>query len=660
MPLLSLPLELLQHIALDLGSDSLQAFSLTSTACHKASLPAIFGRICITVHDFEALRRHVGALREALARTDSFSCIRQITIKGALRLPGKKLGRYQTLTPWSFTNGTVNPLLDEEHIKYTGMYAVSDDSVIEASSDEDMAWAPLVELLEADLSLGDLVFDCRNQFPPSLLRILHARYPRCKLHHLKFKLLSLLEDPPNAYEMELATSPSLSTVKAICAHRDSDGTDDFNLEALMELVSGLAPNLREVVVLNLRPNGSARSSRPRRPWKSLPGFTPGKRGSLQSLSLRGDTRLKSSQVLEDWARHVDFTCLRHLTLGGCLNMHRSGLNGETMEWIVQTQSFPRLRSLCVHLTRDDLDVERPQYTDQAISFFQSFELLEHLSIDGPMDYQIFDAVLAHHGKALKRLSLHPFEEVPVAPYSREPQQVPFHFTKDCVLQLQAQCPVLEELTILVKRDKSSAFEAEVYKCFSRMRSLRALSLILDCSNWRVIRDPTYEPDFDEQDREPVEPDQYPWLARGEVKATFINCAVDEALACSIWKAISDNKTGRPLERLKLWPTGAGEYGTGKRLFHAFTAIVQNLARSWSITRNPRDDKDDFVVTELQQERRFTLDEQNTRMMSKTQGLGFWEVFHSIWPTQEGSKSFRDDWSSFPLEVNSQVPCSSAS
>ena len=163
--------------------------------------------------------------------------------------------------------------------------------------------------------------------------------------------------------------------------RDSDGDDDFNLEAMMELVTGLAPNLNEVIVLNLFPGGSLKSRRPRGSWQSLPGFTRGKRGSLKSLSLRGHTRLGTPKILHDWARHIDFTCLRHLTLGGCLDMMGFGLSGETMEWIVETQSFPHVKSLCVHVTRDDLNVEKPHYREQAISFFGTFDSLEQLSID---------------------------------------------------------------------------------------------------------------------------------------------------------------------------------------------------------------------------------------------------------------------------------------
>lgn len=137
------------------------------------------------------------------------------------------------------------------------MYTVYDESVIERSSEEDLAWAPLVNLLEEDkISLEDIVFDCRSQFPPSLLGILHERHPRCRLHYLTVKFRTLLSDVPNPYEMELATSSSLYAVKVACSQRDSEGDDDFNQEAIMELVTELAPNLNEVTVLNLYPGGS--------------------------------------------------------------------------------------------------------------------------------------------------------------------------------------------------------------------------------------------------------------------------------------------------------------------------------------------------------------------------------------------------------------------
>lgn len=59
--------------------------------------------------------------------------------------------------------------------------------------------------------------------------------------------------------------------------------------------------------------------------------------------------------------------------------------------------------------------------------------------------------------------MHPFEETPFGVNVRCLRDLPFYFTKDCVLQLRAQCPLLEELTIFVKRDESSAAEAEIYR-----------------------------------------------------------------------------------------------------------------------------------------------------------------------------------------------------
>jgi hypothetical protein len=91
------------------------------------------------------------------------------------------------------------------------MCAVYDERVMERSSEEDVAWAPLFNLLE------DLIFDWRSQFAPSLLRRIHEQHPQCRLHHLTFKFRTLLWSVPNSYEMDLATSPSLYTVKVACA-----------------------------------------------------------------------------------------------------------------------------------------------------------------------------------------------------------------------------------------------------------------------------------------------------------------------------------------------------------------------------------------------------------------------------------------------------------
>jgi hypothetical protein len=654
MALLSLPLEILQQIAgcvESAHSSSLYNFSLTSKACHRALTLLIFRQISIIVDNREALQRDVNRLVKALSRNDSAHHVQYFSIKGAMRLKAKKTDSDGQETPYWSRHGLDEILVDEEAIDFQGSHVVYDEGVIEKSSEEDMAWAPIVDLLQAIPHLKDLVYDCKSQFPPSLLRILHEQHPQCRLHHLTFRFRTLLWGAPFPYEMELATSPSLYRVKLACGRRDTDGDDDFNLEAMMELVAGLASNLKEVTILHLIPQRSNRLTRARESWHGLPGFTGDAVGSLTSLSLKGFSHWCSPTPLKDWAKRTDFACLQHLAIGGAhelktIQTTSYGLNGETMEWVAQNHLFPQLRTLSVYLTRDDQFHERPHYSENAISFFQSFEPLEDLSISGPIDSQIMDATLAHHGQTLKKLSVDPFEHTwGNVVGARDPRHIPMEFIKDRILQIQAQCPILEELAIPIKRNKSSASEAEMYKCFDKMKNLRFLFLTLDCSDMRVTRDSTYSPQFDEEDQTPMDTfNSVP--KKGHVKETLINCAVDEALARSIWKTISQNKTGKRLERLKLFTTGGGEYGSTGTLLYFDSQILRNLSQSWLIERVPRADQEDFTVRELAPRARVI---ESTLMLGIERSVTR-QIFRNVWPGKEGSKDWRDDWSSFPLQV----------
>jgi hypothetical protein len=132
-----------------------------------------------------------------------------------------------------------------------------------------MAWAPIIDLLHTKTHLKDLVYDCQSQFPPSLREALHEQQPQCRLPHLTFQFRTLLWGIPYPYEMELATSPSLYRVKLACAPQDTDGDDDFNLEANMELTTGLAPNMKDVVICSLLLGHSLSYVRPRALWQGL-------------------------------------------------------------------------------------------------------------------------------------------------------------------------------------------------------------------------------------------------------------------------------------------------------------------------------------------------------------------------------------------------------
>ncbi|KAF2123667.1 hypothetical protein P153DRAFT_412508 [Dothidotthia symphoricarpi CBS 119687] len=626
----SLPLEIVQQIA-DcveiVHRPSLFAFSLASRACHRAAAFLVFRKLSITIHNREGLRRDADRLVETLFRADSARQVQNITIKGALRLNTKRTDIYNPDECWLRRSGLAEILVDEELMDNSRRYVVYDERVIEESSEEDMAWAPIVSLLQALPGLRDLVYDCQSQLPPSLLRALHEQHPLCRLHHLTFRFRTLLWGVPYPYEMELATSPSLYRVRVTCTYQDSDGDFDFNRDAVMELAAGLAPNLKEVTILDLNPYLSSSQRSVRKPsWQGLPGCIGEGTGSLTSLSLKGFEGFIRPAQLQSWAKHTDFAHLQHLVLGGLSLIFPCGLSGETMEWIARNLSFPYLKTLVVYLTRDDTFIERPHYNENAISFFQAINSLEELSINGPMEPQIIDAVLNHYGPTLKKLRFNPMEHM-----------------SDRIVQIQAQCPVLEELAIPVMRNKSSASETEIYKCFGKMKSLRFLFLTLDCANWRIGRDPTYDPCFNEGDQELA------WIhtknvKRGNVREALINSAVDETLARSIWEIIAENKTGRRLEQLKLWTKNGGNFASTASTY-AISTAAKSMSRSWLIKRLPRDDTEDIAVKELGQCARET----HERESSKKLECVVERIYHSIWPRKKDSKNWRDDWSSFPLE-----------
>lgn len=641
MPFSSLPIEIIQQIADCIENayrPSLFIFSSASKACHKASAFLIFRRINVTVHCRATLKSEMDRLVEALSRAESARYVQCITIKGDIR-PRPKSEDEPGLE-WLQSTGLNEILPDLGPPSQSRHYVVYDEPVIKKSSKEDLSWAPVLSLIQVIPHLKDLIYDCKSQLPPSLLSTLHKQHPQCRLHHLSFRFRTLLWDVPYPYGMELATSPSLYKVKLICTYRDSDYDDDFNEEAIMDLVAGLAPNLKEIINVNIMAYRSGRDYRRKESWHGLPGSRDGTKGSLTSLTLIGAS-LSSPEKLQSWATRTDFTFLQYLNLGLSYDFSSNALSGETMKWLAQNHSFPRLRTLKVSLNRDHVFQDRPHYSVDAVSFFQALEPLEQLSVHGPIDSQIVDAILSRHGKTLQKLSLRPLESPYTYGNGRDPQEIPMEFAMEHLFQIQVRCPILEDLSITIKRDMSSLSEASMYRVFGKMKSLRFLFLTLDCSNWQISRDPEYSSQFEGQDQQPVD-EMDCRLKRGHWRQTLINCAVDEALARSIWNTINQDKTGTQLERLRLWTTGGSES-------HAITAshatILKNLSRSWLIERDPRDDRNDFTIRELGKHAR-KLEYQFTE--SELTGFAGGQVFRAIWPRREGSKDWRDDWSSFPL------------
>ncbi|CAH0054485.1 unnamed protein product [Clonostachys solani] len=656
-----LPHETLQQIAghvADSHPPSLDALTLTSKTCHEAATLFNFRQVHLTVRNPKQLKDDVAALVAALSRTDSARHVHSLTLEGFLDMD-KPVGKKGTLDWWESTRvrePRINNILPNKEPIPSGFYYIHDE-FWDPSSDEDTAWAPVIDLVKGLPSLAKIVYNCPNHFPPGLLDTLHQNHAQCKIHHLTFRLQTLLQHPTHG--MSLATSPCLHSVKLLDSWRDSEDTDDFSRGAIMQLVAGLAPNLKEVQFVRFRPNLSNRSRLQRGYWAGLPGFIPGKIGSLTSLSLLGCADLSSSALIQGWSKHTDFSSLHHLALGGEKGgWGLNGVNSEVMEWITHNCSFPQLKTLEIVLAYDRR-VTRSHYCESAASLLGAFDPLCELSVTGPLEVDIFDAILHQHGRTLKKLSLHSLEKV--RPGDESPRrEMPMVFTKVHITQIQAYCPALEELAITVKRTQSNAVEAELYRTLAKLERLRSLFLILDCSDLRPFRDSPCDAAFDEDDRKTW---LYKNIKRGHLRLALMNCAVDEPLARSIWETICHDKVITPLESLKLWTTGVGEFGNGQDVMAGFTA---NMSRSWLVERLPRDDREVINIRELGQYTREALDQSRKEWETRwnkgepteseeeseedQHRFATFGVFRRIWPRKEGSSDWREDWSSLPLQV----------
>lgn len=681
--LADLPVEILQHIARlirDTHKPSFYAFCVTNKRYRLTFVSLIFRELHVSVNDCRALRNDVNLLLKSLLSTvcggDVTQHVRHLCLKGSLSL--MKSDGSEVADDFDGTTNHedqlqrfqlegLNELLDENKPLLDTSLGEEDPFV---TPEQNAAWMPVANLIKTLPNLTKLVYNCRNQFPPSLLNVLHSHRPQCRLYHHTFRLRSLRPkfDRLDPHEVAVATSPCLYSVKLRCSHSIEDGEPDQNPQAIWELVAGLAPNLKELSVLYLPITNSHYPSGDQH-WQGLPGFARGQTGSLTLLSvtgiLPGPIWLPGS--LQRWASHTDFSSLRQLSLGGAYDRttreSRHGLTTAALEFLARACSFPQVESLHVLLMRRHRVTENvdphanAKYIDAATAFFDRFRPLRKLSVAGSILPEILDAILTRHGRTVVNLKLCPFEDqwarmTDYVPY------VPMTITKAHILQINDHCPALESLSIYIKRTMSDASEVELYRSLARIRPLQSLFLTLDCSNWRVRRETDLKDEawFDEDDKKKFDG---PWraLKRGHVRQSFINCAVDETLARSIWDVIATHKDGRRLLSLKLHTTEAMNFGMPGQVGR-MVDIVHHLSRSWLIERGVRDDEQDALrVRELGLEARKARDKELKDKFEAEGGAEDYEnthagvqVFRRIWPEKEVGRPWMDDWTSYPLQI----------
>ncbi len=269
-PLESLPLSLLESICtfVALGETkrhSLFSLSLISRRCCSATVRERFRLLQITVSSRDTLLSDVRHWQQALGRDHRAACVRVIKIRGSMAGAGAAHKNRNSqddedeVYEYELQGGGGGECKPPNGVIPFNMHfnAPTEDEKAMAND----AWQALAALVRTLSGLQDLVYSSKDQIPKCLLAALHEDCPAARLHMHTFNLRSLIHPKHerqaiDADELMLATSPSLYNMVAASAMYDAAGNVDYNLEAVLRLVSGLAPRLAQLRYWYMDPGGS--------------------------------------------------------------------------------------------------------------------------------------------------------------------------------------------------------------------------------------------------------------------------------------------------------------------------------------------------------------------------------------------------------------------
>ncbi|KAL6231711.1 hypothetical protein BDW75DRAFT_247745 [Aspergillus navahoensis] len=423
--LASLPLETLylicEYIAVS-HKVSVYAFSKSTRSCHAASNRVRFREVRIRVKTRRGLDHDVKNWNRILARNSTFGCVQHLTLEGRLALfwedretatslPAKLLDNL--LTEYRREDELTRPGTFYDHIIRGPFYHIG----VQEDQDED-AWAPMAKLLAKLSGLRHFVYACERRFPECLYEILQLRSPQCKLHIKAF-------DPPclDREETERENEEGGEDDEEDEGDEDDDFIDQYEyaLEAARLMARGLAPNLKQVHVVD-----------------SGPGFKY--RPMNRDISKQG--RISRKQVSQDLHK-------KDLALG---QLEGLGLD-------------PANLTRFAHLS------------DQAAgAFIASLPPLESIHLTGPFFKESFKAVLNRHGSSLKKLTLYPTATSRIPPIDQ------FLITSTEIRKIQEHCPNVHDVRLQVERTLDDQKEQDIYRALGQLPRLRHLSLQLDVWN----------------------------------------------------------------------------------------------------------------------------------------------------------------------------------
>lgn len=621
-----LPMEILQDISEILDTihpASLLAFACASKKCHAVASVLLFRTVKIAIPPGKEPLHNLHAWEERLRRDDAFAHVRRLIL---ISSPQKPAGYpYMSLDPWE--RGREND---------TGLWSCWDScldrwlwgmSPRQMEPIPDHKWGSVIDLVGQLKGLVDIFWACLGRFPPRLLQTLqtlherpqtlHERPKFCRLHHYTFNSDNLTQTSLNPYEDPLITSPCLHSIGDLCT---ADG-------AMIPPFGKDIQSHHESRRLHL----GSRSNRIRHNVKWVVRPLP-----LESIhpSSPGTSRpIHSSVVLNE--AYGKFPALRVLKLNTILPSQGLPASSNLSSLVELTFTCPTARHYSV-----------PQaYWDEAIALFRNLPNLTTLRI---RDWNREISIVPGLGPSLETLELR------TCPIPGGPPLLDDH-----IHQLAYLCPRLENLTIEVQRSRGDISEIARYRSLGRLPRLRVLELCLDASPAPILADfdTAIEPWFDEKDTKYLPAIFALSYRQGHVRDVFLNSAIDEVLARTIFAVIDGAKprhSGRapllPLERLELYAWGGASFPRWDyEDYIQFHHLLAALRQVWVVEPDTREDRRGMPrVDEIYWNANKSF--LRNRHLDHVEKHGYWfELWRRVWPAEREGVDWWDDWKSRPLD-----------
>jgi hypothetical protein len=615
-----LAIETIEQIGEYLDASSVLRFSSTNEKYRTALRPLLFRTIRVKFSSPETLKSSAERCLELLTAHRSFCHVQFLYITSSKPQPCYfDIGDCgdRPLETWKLCN-----------IIQSGLQLVSQDD----------QWNVLVQLIKSIPALRKLTWGCLEQMPPCVLRYINENLLQCQVYLANFHLRSLIQ-PSNIrprldpYDLELATSRCIYGITMQWDPMNGFGWANYNKRAVIDMVTGAAPNLQEV---------SLHFEAGNRPPLGTPVLNPTQEQTAPSSASDGTGALRSLEIMEQdsgywltiWNTKTNFGVLQSLKV-------HYDLTTSDFRWLVQHCRFFSLHTLAIQLATDDDDEEMKtvdDLTEEVEEFLATLPPLRSVKLTGLYTQRVVNAVLDLCGHNLRRLLLGAPPTRALAVFASIPLSG----------QIQEKCSRIEELTLPMMRSHGSIDEVAIYRSFTQMRSLRKLQLSMYVPQ-------TFLWDEDVQRVGKLD-DRIQIGEQGladQLHQAIIDLAMDKTLAASMFNNVvwGRSSASQGLECLDICVNALNKY-SGYFCPSDIVRLLQYIGRSWTCTRTYSHDRDHHChVTEYDPEnivRRKTTE--SARLPDESMEMHVLEPMLKAWP--EGRrKGWKEVWHNFPLDEN---------